>query len=160
MGVDLNKDGLCEDCEKPDTRHDIVLHADSHVDHGLPKSVIDAILKYRFEDGVHKHTFSVLGGCFEDRLIEETDDNPLVNVRWEPRPGRETRSRVCDNPLTKTSLVSFIVGPHDGLPTVLYTAFPGIIAPKEPTDLSITPEEMEESIKFWARYALSVAEAS
>lgn len=86
---------------------------------------------------------------------------PAVDCRMVERSGRVTRgvtwpSRVCDRPTRQTRTMTIIAGPDDGEPMVLYTAFGGPRAPREPGDPDIRDEaEKAKSDTFWSKHALS-----
>jgi hypothetical protein len=52
-------------------------------------------------------------------------------------------------------IVTVIGGPADGFPCVLYTAYGGPLAPREPGDLSLPESERAASEAFWAEHALA-----
>jgi hypothetical protein len=74
---------------------------------------------------------------------------------YEKREGRDYVSRFCQRATIQTRRVTVIAGPHDGETCILYTAFGGPLAPKEPGDSSLKDEEREESLRFWKTHALS-----
>jgi len=89
------------------------------------------------------------------------DPVPDNHVVMQTRPGRSYPSRVIlpaympewhwDLP---TNRLTVIAGPHEGLPCMLYTAFGGPLAPKEPGDPSLSNDERAASEAFWAFHAL------
>jgi len=79
---------------------------------------------------------------------------PESLVRYEARKGREWPSRLTQGEPVLTTKLTIVVGPHNGYPHVLYTAYPGLPAPREPQDPSLKPEEVEESRAFWSTHAL------
>ena len=80
-----------------------------------------------------------------------------MNVKYVVRPGRHHASRMCGGeckPLLVRT-VTVIAGPHEGDPCVLYTAYGGPCAPREPGDPTIASwDELLESRSFWAKHAL------
>ena len=89
-----------------------------------------------------------LDGCVET--------HPGDDVRMETRPGRKLPSRVVYNrlPVPTTILtVGICTDPDDGIVTV-FTAFPGKLSPKEPSDPRLKDEERPEAEAFWASHAL------
>lgn len=76
-------------------------------------------------------------------------------VFYAKRGSREYTSRLVNAAPRLTSLVTVIAGPHDGKPCVLYTAFGGPKAPKEPNDPTLTDAERAESHAFWRDNALA-----
>ncbi len=91
------------------------------------------------------------------------DPVPAVDCRMVERPGRVTRgiswpSRVCDRPPRDTSTITVIAGPDpdNDEPMVLYTAYGGPCAPREPGDPDIPDDSMKaRSDAFWVEHALS-----
>jgi len=67
-------------------------------------------------------------------------DAPLLegDVTYAKRGQRGGQSRLCARPPQQVRKVSLIAGEHDGHRWVLYTAFGGPIAPREPFDLDET----------------------
>lgn len=51
-------------------------------------------------------------------------------------------------------IITVIGGPAEGHPCVLYTAYGGPLAPREPGDPSLPDSEREASEAFWAEHAL------
>ena len=54
--------------------------------------------------------------------------------------------------------MTVVAGPHDGHPCVLYTAYGGPIAPREPWDPALTDTlgiDLAASLTFWREHALS-----
>lgn len=83
-------------------------------------------------------------------LINSEDD-----VRLEQRPNRKGLTPVVYNREAEdTSLINIgVCVDDDGLWT-LFTAFYGVLAPKEPWDERLTENEREESEAFWSTHAL------
>jgi hypothetical protein len=94
---------------------------------------------------------------------------PDTLVELRPRPGRSYPSRMLrpygvTETMAGTSQIPWlplqsrqltvIAGPGLGLPCVLYTAFGGPLAPREPADPSLPESEREASARFWAEHAL------
>lgn len=78
----------------------------------------------------------------------------------ETRNGRPGPSRLCGRLPGRTWTITLVYGPYSASPdaaveTVLYTAYGGPQAPREPWDTSMSPEERAESVAFWAVHALS-----
>lgn len=90
------------------------------------------------------------GPIMGDEPISETE------VTYAVRGKRCTASRFIDRPKRPTRQVTVIAGEHDGRQCVLFTAFGGPSAPREPGDSTLKSwEEVCESRKFWAEHALS-----
>ena len=82
------------------------------------------------------------------------DPVPETAVTYVTRGNRAGESRMVDAPPVMSRKVTVIMGPHEG-ETILYTAYGGPCAPREPWDASLTDEERVESEKFWSEHALS-----
>jgi hypothetical protein len=81
---------------------------------------------------------------------------PESEVTYERRGDRLGPSRLCTRPTRPTRLLTVIAGPDGDDPCVLYTAFGGPAAPREPFDLSLASDEVQASAKeFWAEHALA-----
>lgn len=134
----------------------------SHLDHGLsPEHMawLTAALNERIAageaEGVSVHTFTIppslpglhtaLRACLPRR------------GRWERRGDRAWLSRVVDKPMRWTRKCTAVVGPHEGDAHVLYTAYGGPAAPREPGDPSLTDAtERAASEAFWSHHALAI----
>lgn len=134
---------------------------DSHVDHGISKEQLKYILS-QLEDvtGFTIRTLSLPGGMgtVPNALYGPAVGDPPVpedEVHYSARGDRGGKSRMVNKPMRKTSKVTVIVGPHGEDPAVLYTAFGGPLAPKEPTDPTLESDKKEESEQFWSQHALS-----
>ena len=75
-------------------------------------------------------------------------------VVYETRGDRKGPSRLIDAPLRPSRSMVIIAGPG-GKGSVVYTAYGGQVAPREPWDSSMNARERTESKKFWAKHALS-----
>jgi hypothetical protein len=138
------------------------ISADSHLDHGLTDAQV-AHISERFaeRDGFFIETFELpetLGtvpcGLHGPLMGDDPVDDSEVTL--EVRGERPCESRLCDREPRLVSTVTVIAGPHGDEPCVLYTAFGGPLAPREPGDPTIpTDEEREASVAFWATHALS-----
>jgi hypothetical protein len=105
------------------------------------------------------------------------DPVPNAHVTLHPRPGRSYPSRLLRRPALDLTQIgaplhygeealselwtpllvrtlTVIAGPGLGLPCVLYTAFGGPMAPREPGDPSLPEAERAASEAFWAEHAL------
>ena len=81
-------------------------------------------------------------------------DAPVVG-RPLVRGTRKGPSSVCDRAPRLSRLVTVIGGLHKG-ECILFTAYGGPAAPREPWDESLSAEERGASEAFWAEHALSV----
>lgn len=85
-------------------------------------------------------------------------DAPVLEfeVTYRQRGDRPGSSRLCSRPVRPTRLLTVIAGPEGEDPCVLYTAFGGPAAPREPFDPSLGEGAvLEASRSFWAVHALS-----
>jgi len=132
---------------------------ESHVDHGLSEDMIAFILdKYKDKTEFFIETIKVPGGSFDNALYgPSVGDGPISDedVYYEVRNGRPGESRMIKRPFRKTDDLTVIAGPGEGKECVLYTAFGGPLAPKEPFDSSLDDNGKEESSAFWSVHALA-----
>jgi len=136
----------------------LVVHKDSHLDHGLSEEAVAFILnKFQDRDGFFIESFdlpegfgkvpcALYGPLMGDEAV--TEDQVVYAVRGD----RSYSSRMVSRPMRDTSVVTVIAGPHDGKSCVLYTAFGGPLAEKEVGD----PSAAEKSAAFWAAHALAL----
>tara|TARA_R100001079_G_scaffold109558_1_gene82625 strand:- start:2922 stop:3344 length:423 start_codon:yes stop_codon:yes gene_type:complete len=133
----------------------------SHVDHGLTSKQLDFVLAQIGEVagfGIHRVVLPESLGTVPCGLYGPTmGDDPVLEseVRLKRRGDREGLSRMVDRPVRQVSTVTVIAGPHEG-ETVLYTAFGGPPAPREPWDSSLDENGVAESLKFWSEHALAI----
>ena len=139
----------------------MIITKDSHLDHGLTSEH----LKLLFE----------LFGNHEEFFIETVAIDaplPLVpcglygpimgdpkitasQVEWRKREGRGYQSRIITRCRSRLrDRITVIAGPHEDHKCMLYTAFGGPLAPKEPRDPSLSDEDREASETFWSQHAL------
>jgi hypothetical protein len=146
---------------------ELIINADgTHLDHGLSSAVVEYILnKYNNKNEFFIDTFTLPEhlGTLECALRGPImGDSPIdeEHVHYTTRGNRTYASRmICrfGYGVLATTQVTVIAGPHDGHACVLYTAFGGPLAPKEPKDQTIKNEqEQSESNAFWAQHALAV----
>ena len=133
----------------------------THVDHAFTPAHFEYI-KSRF---LEKAGFFIETFALPDRLAEVPQglygpvvgDAPVeeADVSYVIRGQRKCASRVVARPMRATRTITVVAGPHEGKPCVLYTAYGGPQAPREPGDTSMkTWEEVVESREFWATHAL------
>jgi hypothetical protein len=136
-------------------------HKDSHLDHGLTEAQVEFLLSHRLTNG------PVVVKTLE--LPEELGTVPCAlygplmgdyevlewEVTMESRGKRGGYSRMVDRPVRQVRQVTVVAGPHDGLQDVLYTAYGGPAAPREPYDCPAGSPELEESRAFWRDHALA-----
>lgn len=134
---------------------------DSHVDHALTEAHLAFILE-RFgarDDGFFIETIELPanlpplpcglhGPLMGDAQIGDEE------CTLEVRANRVGLSRVCTRAPRWVRKLTVIVGPHEG-ETILYTAFGGPAAPREPFDPSLQGDALTESRLFWSQHALS-----
>lgn len=136
---------------------------ESHVDHGLtPEQLAHALdaAAQAHEGGLLIRTVDLppdLGtvpcGLFGPIMGDEPVSDDLVI--YASRGNRTTTSRMVHRKPRQVSTVTVIAGPHNGDPLVLYTAFGGPLAPREPDELEVGTPEHAESRAFWDQHALS-----
>ena len=140
----------------------LVITKDSHMDHGLSSEIISYILeKFGRKEGFFIETITLprkLGEvpCGLYGPIMGDPPVPLDEVRMVKRPKRSGPTPMIDLPPRPTRKLTVIAGPHEEFDTLLFTAFGGPLAPREPHDPDITDEEEREaSAEFWSMHALS-----
>lgn len=132
---------------------------DSHVDHGLTEVQIEFLLDlFADKDGffVQEVTMpSELGSVPCALYGPIMGDEPVSQdeVYYKTRPSREGLTRFVDRPVRYVNVVTIIAGPHNEDTCVLYTAFGGPLAPKEPWNTA-SDEEEAKSLAFWNDHAL------
>jgi hypothetical protein len=137
--------------------------AESHLDHGLTPAHVEYLVE-RFADrtsffiesfelpaelaGLSSALYGPLAG---DPPVDEAD------VVYAVRGERSSPSRLVRLGARTSRVVTVIAGPGDDGGIVLYTAYGGPAAPREPGDPSIAgnAEALEESRAFWAQHALA-----
>lgn len=134
---------------------------DSHLDHGLTENHV-AWLRERFagRDAFFLETVALpveLAPLFCGLHGPLMGDDPIPESEctYEVRGDRVGPSRMCSHERRETRLVTVIAGPHGEDPCVLYTAFGGPSAPREPFDPSLDDAGRAVSEAFWAEHALS-----
>lgn len=90
----------------------------------------------------------------KDACVETTEKDDIC---MRCRPGRKIESRMVLNrePEDTTLLTVGLCTDDDGLVTV-FTSFPGLKAPKELNDPSLSDKERPEAEAFWSNHALCV----
>ncbi len=134
----------------------------SHFDHDLPFGILSYLLnKFRDTNEFSITTYDFGAGEFPCALVGPITGFPSVKeteVFYLKRGIREYESRCVDSSkyqVKNTSLITVIAGPYQDIPCMLYTAFPGPLAPKEVFDPKLSLDEREHSIKFWSEHALA-----
>jgi hypothetical protein len=136
--------------------------ADSHADHRLTPEHL-AWLCERFAD---RQAFFIEEVLLPGRLpsVEcglhgpKAGDAPVLEeeVTYVTRGEREGKSRMCKRPPRPTRTLTVVAGPHGEEPCILYTAYGGPQAPREPFDSSLDERAKRESEMFWSAHALSL----
>lgn len=136
----------------------------SHLDHYLLPSHLEWLLKMHAELDRFAIATVELPPFLPDLVMglygPIVGDAPISEdeVTYGVRPGRRWATRFVHRPvraMRPTRLLTFVAGPHEDKPCVLYTAYGGPKAPREPGDLGITSwTEIVESRDFWAEHAL------
>ena len=140
----------------------MIIHADSHLDHGLSEDHVKWILAtFGERDSFFIETVElpaelssldsgIWGPIVGDAPLEEAD------VTYSARGDRTNLSRICDRPTRKTRLMTLIAGPNGDHGCVLYTAYGGPCAPREPATVPAEDSAaLAESEAFWSQHALS-----
>ena len=139
----------------------------SHLDHGLTPAHLEWLLAL-FHDRrsffletipippeLPPVTCALYGPVTGDEPVGEGE------VRYVVRGTRSCASRILlaeTMPSRETRLLTVIAGPSSDAPCILYTAYGGPAAPREPGDLTLSSwEAIEESRAFWAVHALTTS---
>lgn len=138
----------------------LTIHKDSHLDHGLTEAhlrylqdLLATCTRGAFADTIilppelPELPCSLYGPTMGDAPIEE------LNVYYGKRGTRPWYSRLTRLAQRPTRILTVIAGPHDGDPFVLYTAYAGPQAPREPGDPQC-PNKAESEL-FWSQHALA-----
>lgn len=139
----------------------LAITADSHLDHGLAAAHLRHILAH-FHDRTSFFLVTLelppeleplLCGLYGPLM----GDPPILDaeVALEARPGRQWPSRLVDRPKRLSRLLTVVAGPHEDIPCLLYTAYAGPEAPREPGDFSLSPEAKQRAREFWSAHALA-----
>lgn len=138
---------------------------ESHLDHGLDADHIHLMVQ-SLKSAPAILTIKVLEIPSHMRSLYCALRGPAVGdppvpegeVFYRARDDRKWDSRMTRMPQRKVRVMTIIAGPDEGHPghLVLYTAYGGPLAPREPGDPSIQddPVEVEKSKAFWAEHAL------
>jgi len=140
----------------------MIIIGDSHVDHALlPEHIAYILDRYGDREAFFIETIempddlpglpcTLHGSCMGDDPVPDEECEMIV------RGDRKGPSRMCARPSREVQTLTVIGGPHEDKPCVLYTAYGGPQAPREPWDPSLTPEAQRASEDFWAEHALSL----
>ncbi len=78
---------------------------------------------------------------------------PEDEVHYAVRGDRKGPSRLCRREPVTVRTMTVIGGVHEGA-CILFTAYGGPCAPREPWDETLSPEGRAEAQSFWAEHAL------
>jgi hypothetical protein len=154
--------------KNPSRKGLVVKQGVSHLDHGLSDGAIKYIQKkYKDCDRFFIESFRLPRkfGMLESALYGPLAGDPAIKegqVEYVTRGDRKWPSRMIKKPMRKTSMVTVIAGPHEGDACVLYTAYGGPAAPREPGDPSVQKDQalLEESEAFWSKHALAMPQTA
>lgn len=134
---------------------------DSHIDHNLTEAQVAFIAdKFANHQIFFIETFELPEelGTVESALhgpIVGDEPVPEAEVHYIIRGNRKCASRMVKRPVRQMRTVTVIAGPHEGK-CILYTAYGGPCAPREPGDTGLSSwEQIVEAREFWAKHALS-----
>lgn len=136
----------------------------SHVDHGLSEDqlawALGRVRELASPSGVTVSTVCLpaeLGTVPCGLYGPAMGDEPVRDGHYQRRGDRPGESHVVVAPSRPTQRVTVIVGPHEGVDgLVLYTAFGGPAAPREPWDPSLDDAGRAASEAYWRDHALAV----
>lgn len=132
--------------------------ADSHTDHALtPAHLSWLLVRFGDREAFFLETVELpadLAGLPCGLHGPLVGDEPVIG-RPMVRGARKGPSSVCDRAPRLSRLVTVIGGLHNG-DCILFTAYGGPAAPREPWDESLSAEDRVASEAFWAEHALSV----
>ena len=135
----------------------------SHLDHGLSEEQVKYLLETPAPNGeVCVQTIELppeLGTVDCALWGPAMGDDALCDMEcyWAKRGDRKGPSRLVDARKRETSLVTIVTGPHGDESCVLFTAYGGPSAPREPFEFA-EDDISEDAIKsrvFWSRHALA-----
>ncbi len=141
----------------------MVITHESHLDHGISVGLLKYLLilcQKREEFFIetltlpepHQVPCLLYGPVMRDAPISDNEEGLFYAARGD----RNYASRLINRPARLTNKLTVIAGPHAGLSCVLFTAFGGPLAPKEPGDPTLADKDRAESIAFWSTHALGV----
>ena len=141
----------------------MIIAKDSHLDHGITDAQRDYLIK-RFRDKKDFFVETVTLPAYLGRVPCELHgplmgDKPIKEpeVFYVERGDRKYASRLCRRKPHQVNCITVIAGPYGDNPCVLYTAYGGPIAPREPDDPGLESEaDRAKSVEFWAEHALSI----
>lgn len=134
----------------------MIRHKESHLDHGLSEAQVEYLLTLSVSEAtVVVKTIELppeLGTvpCGLHGPLVGDEPVPEAEVTYAVRGERKGPSRLVAREPRQTRLVTVVAGSYDGFTDVLFTAFGGPQAPREPFE-----DDGEEAKSFWAQHALS-----
>ncbi len=133
--------------------------SDSHLDHNLTPAHVDFI-RARFGDRTEFFIETVdlpselpALPCSLHGPVTGGEPIPEAEVTYAARGARKGPSRLCQRPPIPVRTLTVIGGPHEGR-CVLYTAYGGPCAPREPWDETLDDKSREQATEFWRLHAL------
>jgi len=140
----------------------LTITPESHVDHNLTEMHL-AFIRERFADrdaffietvDLPADLPSLPCGLYGPTMGDDSIVNGTIDAA---RGTRKYASRLIDRPMRTSRSLTVIAGPHGDASCVLYTAFGGPQAPREPGDPDLGEgDERTASVAFWAIHALSI----
>lgn len=135
------------------------LIAESHTDHVTAEHLTWILEHFRDRTGFFIETVTLpeslpMLSC--DLWGPATGEDPVPEsaVFYARRGNRKGESRLVRRERLKTWQMTVVAGPEGDEPCVLYTAYGGPAAPREPWDESLDDAGRDESTRFWAEHAL------
>jgi len=148
----------------------MIIISESHFDHGLLASHVGFLLnRYKGRDEFIIESIALpdnlpgLPCSIRGPIVGDTpvpDEHCIMRVRGDRKwPSRMLKAtEAWDYSVGISRILTIICGPAEGHPCVLYTAYGGPLAPKEPGDTSLhlpgKENELAEATAFWAEHAL------
>lgn len=135
--------------------------SDTHVDHALTPDHLAFILKaFASKGAFFLETIELPEGlsplpCGLHGPVMGDTPVPDNEVTFTPRGGRPGPSRMCDRPTRLVRTMTVIGGLDNRGEMILYTAYGGPAAPREPWDPSLDEAQRLEAERFWSTHALS-----
>ncbi len=135
--------------------------SDSHLDHNLTPAHVDFV-RARFGD---RTAFFLETVTLPDELSAlpcglhgPATGEPAVSdteAFYAVRGERKGPSRLCKRPPVMVRTLTVVGGVHNGQ-CILFTAYGGPCAPREPWDETLDEAGREKAREFWAQHALSL----
>ena len=135
--------------------------SDSHTDHALTQDHLDFILAtFADKDAFFIETLELperLSGLPSAIYGPIVGDSPVndEDVTMAVRGDRKGVSRMVQRKARLSRQLTVIAGPHKEEPCILFTAYGGPCAPKEPFDCEEGSDERSQSDEFWDKHAFA-----